>query len=70
MLWGRGKVELLEEVRGGLAPRDDFPCILVVGDDPHPCHQVARRDRSQSGGGEMLVQHDVSGERLYQPNEL
>ena len=70
MLWGSGELELPEEMLDVLAPRDVFPCLLVVDDVPHPRRQVAWRDRQQSGGGEMLVQHDVSGERLYQPNEV
>ena len=70
MLWGRGELELPEEIRDVLAPRDVFPCPHVVDDVPHPRRQVAWCDRQQSGGGEMLVEHDVSGERLYQSNEV
>ena len=67
---GAVKLNSLKSLATISRPEMTCPCRFVVGDVPRPRRQVARRDRQQSGGGEMLLQHDVSGERLHQPNEI
>ena len=43
---------------------------FLIDDAPHPRRQVAGCDRQQLGRTDVLVQHDVSGELLYQPNAV
>ena len=59
-----------EELFSILVPRDVSPGFLMIDDVPHPRRQVAGRDRQQLGRTDVLVQHDVSGKRLYHSNKV